>query len=156
MTNCIFCKHQLNGEDRMRILPSMAVFACLNCYRETTLKAVTEKDITNGKNAPWSQSELDSLRRYQLSTAYFPFVCLNDHTFEVTREGLRCEQCKLEQPWAYNWTLDWSWFELLPPSNQHGAPVPKRPKAPQNDREVALPLPSDETSISKGDSDDVP
>ncbi len=133
----------------------MAVFACLNCYRETTLKAVTEKDITNGKNAPWSQSELDSLRRYQLSKAYFPFVCINDHTFAVLPEGLSCANCAQQQTWAYNWTLDWSWFELLPPSDQHGAPVPKRPKVPQNDRDVSLPVPVDESSRAKGDSDNI-
>lgn len=93
----------------------MNVYVCFDCVEDGKAKPFSEEEIDNKTFAPWEPQQIESLRAYQQSTAFFPFVCKynHDHILTAQKNALVCDQCGDKRTWAYEWMLDFSWRELL-------------------------------------------
>ena len=123
----------------------MDVWLCPECIPIAKWPVYEEGDITNQRFSPWTAKEVESLKAYQRSMAYFPFVCAAHHVLQVTQMALHCPLCFFALEWTYPWTLDWSWKEDLGyRGDEPNAPVPRRPMKPLGGKEIALNEPRSE------------
>jgi hypothetical protein len=65
------------------------------------------------REAPFTDREVDSINRFQRSSVFHEFTCVEDHdqdrTLVADNDGLRCPHCAYTQNWAYSWMADGSW-----------------------------------------------
>jgi hypothetical protein len=128
------------------MLPGMGIFACSSCVQNGVARPVALKEISNLKIAPWGEEEVKSLRAYQESELFLPFLCEQNHILEVSQRGLLCFHCHTLQVWAYPWTLDWSWID---PNDAAGKAVRNPPPTPWKETAVALDLPEPDENATE-------
>lgn len=88
----------------------MDCWLCPSCAQQAPWAVIAVEEISNRSFAPWTSGEVDSLREYQQSEVYLPFVCDQHHVLRPTKFGMKCNYCpKFILAWAYPWALDWSW-----------------------------------------------
>lgn len=98
---------------------------------------ITEEEISNKVEPKWTQEQVKSLAAYQESNTFFPFVCLDNHVLTAKEGGLYCFECDYFVPWAYDWTLDWSW-KLLEPPEGAGDRAKLPPDIPSGSAAIAM------------------
>lgn len=116
----------LQEAHEQQIVEAIDSYCCAKC-QPRILSSNSEEE--NRTSAPWRHDEVSSLKGYQLSTLFCPYVCSNGHDLTVSANGLACEECSYLQTWAYKWTLNYAWRPrgASPPAAPAGAMVPKPP-----------------------------
>jgi hypothetical protein len=61
--------------------------------------------------APWTESQLESLRGYQLSSRWHPYTCGRCRSLLYPEtDGWHCSGDDYAQDWAHEFTTDWYWL----------------------------------------------
>lgn len=115
-------------------MDALGAFACAECQRHYDWFLKKQEPNKNTTNAPWSKDQLQSLRAYQSSDIFLPYVCEKGHVMTPERENLLCTTCGQKQAWAYSWTIDGTWRPGNADANPTGSrsflpPTPETLKA---------------------------
>lgn len=109
---CCCCKQAVSRY--LPVLPFMAAYVCIDCHRKGLQRAVPVSEITNKYSAPWTPEQVASLKEYQRSNRFLPFVCPSRHILVPQPDGLICPNCPgFSLKWVYPWVLDSSWKREL-------------------------------------------